>query len=109
MGRLFVYWRQIMPSSLTSGIFSVLHTLRMTLRSTLRSMGFPNLIHAACMLFGPAALFPNLSIAISTSSIVGLFNHSFLPSSSNLFFRVTLLLSIIFYFKQFLKMLAASS
>jgi hypothetical protein len=73
-------------------------------------MGFPNLIHAACMLFGPAALFPNLSIAISTSSVVGLFNHSFLPSSSNLFFRVTsLLLSIIFYFKQFLKMLAASS
>jgi hypothetical protein len=97
MGRLSVYWGQIMPSSLTSCIFSLLHTLHMTLRSTLRSMGFPNLIHAACMLFGPAALFLNLSIAISTSSVVGLFNHSFLSSSSsNLFLGL-----ILYYFKLF--------
>ena len=101
-----------MPSSLTSGIFSVLHILRVTLRSALRGTGFQNLISAACMLFGPAALlFLNLSIAISASSVVGLFNHSFRSSSSSdLFFRVTFsLLSIIFYLKQFLKMLAPSS
>jgi hypothetical protein len=74
-------------------------------------VGFPNLIHAACMLFGPAALlFLNLSVATSTSSVVGLFNHSFLSSSSDLFFRVTSsLLSINLCFKQLLKMLAPSS
>jgi len=80
----FLCTGQIMPSSLTSGIFSVLHTLRMTLRCALRSVGLSNLINAVCMLSGPAALlFRNLSIAISTSSVVGLFNHSVLSSSSS--------------------------
>ena len=111
MGRLFVYWTNYVFFPYFWYFFFVLHTLRMILRGALRCIGFPNLIHAACMLFGPAALlFLNLSIAISTSSVVELFNHPFLSSSSDLFFRVTSsLLQIIFYFKQFLKMLAPSS
>jgi hypothetical protein len=49
---LFLCTGQIMPSSLTSGIFSVLHTWRMTLRGALQSVGFLNLINAACLLSG---------------------------------------------------------
>ena len=55
------------------------------------------------MLSSPAApLFRNLSVAISTSSVVGQFNHSFL--SSDLFFRISSsLLPVIFKFKTVLQ------